>query len=372
MTVHTPGGSPWPARCAYAAAGLFSAASGVTNLLYGIAKGTDFGTSVVWGTVSAAVSIIFALSWPAILICADRKQWSRATMAVIALLLTGTYSVTAALGSAMSGRTSAAIEEQDAKDRKAKVQAKWDAAKAELDQLNAAKPAAELQSLIDNAKAELSKLPATRSIAELEALTKRGCPARVGLNVQAKALCPKYDIELGRAWDKSRLTSRIAELTTEIGQAEQRRAQQREKAQGVMSAAEGELAAHGSPRPANTDALALATFLQALGLSIDADRVNKLLVLLAVLVIECGGGLALAVGMAFGNGSPEHTKGTQGTHQETHGTISVPSGVTLPQQLPQGVSECTPAFLGDRRGRPNPVASGTQGTPDGGTANTRC
>jgi len=130
MTVHTPGGSPWPARCAYAAAGLFSAASGITNLLYGIAKGTDFGTSLVWGAVSVAVSIVFALSWPAALISADRKRWSRAGMAFVALLLTGTYSVSAALGSAMGGRASAAIEEQDAKDRKARAQAKWDAANA--------------------------------------------------------------------------------------------------------------------------------------------------------------------------------------------------------------------------------------------------
>ena len=33
----------------------------------------------------------------------------------------------------------------------------------------------------------------------------------------------------------------------------------------------------------------LATYLQGLGIGINADRVNKLLVLLAVLVIECGG-----------------------------------------------------------------------------------
>src|SRR5262249_8383859 len=66
-----------------------------------------------------------------------------------------------------------------------------------------------------------------------------------------------------------------------------------------MSAAEGELAAHGSPKPANSDAVALATYLQALGLSIDADRVNKLLVLLAVLCVEAGGGFSFAVGMAL-------------------------------------------------------------------------
>jgi hypothetical protein len=39
MMVHTPGGSSWPARCAYAAAALFTAASGITNLVYGLAKG---------------------------------------------------------------------------------------------------------------------------------------------------------------------------------------------------------------------------------------------------------------------------------------------------------------------------------------------
>src|SRR6476620_4627004 len=59
------------------------------------------------------------------------------------------------------------------------------------------------------------------------------------------------------------------------------------------------LAKTGSAKVANADAVALATYLQAIGLSIDADRVNKLLALLAVLVIECGGGLALAVGMAL-------------------------------------------------------------------------
>jgi hypothetical protein len=147
-------------RCAYAAASLFSVASGITNLLYGIAKGTDFGTSLVWGAVSIAVSIDFALSWPAVLIPADRKRWSRAMMAFVALLLTGTYSVSAALGSAMGGRASAAIEEKDTKARKSKAQAKWDAVNAELGQLNTAKPDADLQSLIDGAKADLTKLPA--------------------------------------------------------------------------------------------------------------------------------------------------------------------------------------------------------------------
>jgi hypothetical protein len=323
MTVHTPGGSPWPARCAYAAAGLFSAASGITNLLYGITKGTDFGTSLVWGAVSAAVSIVFALSWPAVLMSADRKQWSRAAMAFIALLLTGTYSVSAALGSAMGGRTSAAIEAKDADDRKAKAQTKWSEAKAELSQLNAVKPDAELQALIDAAKAELGKLLATRTIAELEALMRRGCPARTALNGQAKASCPRYEAELARAWEKRRLTSRITELLNDAGRAEQRQAERKEKPKAEMDNAAADLAHVGPAKVANSDAAALAMYLQGLGLTIDADRVNKLLVLLAVLVIKCGGGLALAVGMALSEGGLSGALREQGTANGAQ-TVSTP------------------------------------------------
>jgi hypothetical protein len=49
--------------------------------------------------------------------------------------------------------------------------------------------------------------------------------------------------------------------------------------------------AHTPTKLANSDAVALSVYLQV--------RVNKLLALLAVLCIECGGGLALAVGMAL-------------------------------------------------------------------------
>jgi uncharacterized membrane protein len=339
MKLITSGGPRWPARFAYAAAGLFSAASGITNLLSGIAKGTDFGTSLVWGTVSVGVSIVFALSWPALIRSIDHRQWTRATTVGMALLVTGAYSVSAALGSAMGGRTSAAIEAKDNSDKRAKVQAAYDNAKAELDALTTAKPASELQTLLDNAKGDLSKLPATRTVAEIEALmrntSQRGCHGEAALNGQVKAGCPKYSVELARAWERKNLTSRITELTSDIGRADQRRADQREKAQATMDRAATELAHTGPAKVANSDAVTIAAYLQGLGLDIDADRVNKLLVLLAVLVIECGGGLALAVGMALGQGQTERAEGTQGTQQVTQGTLGVPSSVPLPQQLPQ-------------------------------------
>jgi hypothetical protein len=295
-------GPTWPARLSYIAAGLFTLASAGTNLIYGWSKGTDTATSLVWAAVSLAVSAVFALSWPALIVSLDRRQYARAVLMLIALVVTGGYSISAALGSAMGGRANAAIEAKDTEDRKAKAQAKWDAAKAELDALAAAKPGAELQTLIDTAKADLAKLPATRSIAELEALMRRGCPARTALNGQVKTACPKFNTELARAWERKNLAGRITELTNDIARADQRRSDQREKAQATMDKAAAELARSGPTRVANSDAVALAAYLNILGLTIDADRVNKLLALLAVLCVECGGGLALAVGMALSEG----------------------------------------------------------------------
>ena len=61
----TPAGAVWPARLAYCAPAIFTLASAGTNLYYGISKGADAASSAMWGAVSVAVSIVFALSWPA-------------------------------------------------------------------------------------------------------------------------------------------------------------------------------------------------------------------------------------------------------------------------------------------------------------------
>ena len=102
--------------------------------------------------------------------------------------------------------------------------------------------------------------------------------------------------------------SKPAVLTAELGRAK-RRAELDQK----IERATIDLARTGPSKVANADAVALATYLQALGLSVDADRVNKLLILIAVLVIDCGSGLSLAVAMALGEGGrpmPERNRGT--------------------------------------------------------------
>jgi hypothetical protein len=223
----------------------------------------------------------------------------------------------------MGGRASAFIEAKDVEDRKAKAQATWDAAKAELDALITAKPAADLQTLIDNAKADLAKLPASRPIAEIEALIRGAAmyPNRGGgctaVNGSLRMSCPKLEAEKARAALRERLTANITAWTAKIARADRRRAEQRDKAKAAMDKAAAELATTGPAKVANSDAVALASYLQGLGLGIDADRANKLLVLLAVLVIECGGGLALAVGMSLsGAGGHAADTGMSGRTQD--------------------------------------------------------
>jgi hypothetical protein len=238
-------------------------ASAGTNLSYGISKGGDAASSAVWGAVSVAVSIVFALSWPALIRAIARREWTLVPMAAAALVLTGAYSVTAALGSASGGRAKASATEQLIADQRTRVQTSYATAQAELVTLKSSRPVAELEAL-------LASLPRGRGDCTLRGVTG-------GL-----------------------VCSRNAALTAELG-----RAKRRAELERRMDAAQAELAQVAVPKQANSDAAALAAYAAALGFSVQTDEVNRLLVLLAVLVVECGGGLALAVGMSLSERSEQ-------------------------------------------------------------------
>jgi hypothetical protein len=202
----------------------------------------------VWSGVAGAVAVVFALSWPALIRSVDAKRWSAAVISLVALLLAGAYSVTAALGSASGGRANAAATETATTDARTKAQAAYDAAKAELDVLTAAKPASDLQALIDAAKAELAKLPGARPAAEVNALIRgaamnpRGSHGCTAINGSLGMSCPKLEAERARAEQRERLTGKIAAWTAEIGQADQRRTAERARLVTAMDKASGELA----------------------------------------------------------------------------------------------------------------------------------
>jgi hypothetical protein len=172
-------------------------------------RGSDLPSSLVWAGVSAGVAVVFALSWPSVIKSFEARRYSATTIAVVAMLLSGAYSLTAALGSAAGGRAFAAATETVITDARAKAQATYDAAKAEVDALNSAKPATEIQTQIEATREELAKLPASRSVAELEALMRRACSSGTALKGHVKTSCPKYDLELARAWERSRLRAKV-------------------------------------------------------------------------------------------------------------------------------------------------------------------
>ena len=256
MSTPTAAASPWPARAAYFSAAIFTGASGFINVTYGWQKGSDLAGSLTWAAVAAAVAIVFALSWPALIRSLEARRWSAALVALVTLALAGSYSVTAALGSAAGGRANASTTETATTDARRKAQDAYDAAKAELAILKPARP-----------------------LAELEAIVARN-PEAGGrcafVNGSMRTVCPPHPLapELARA-------KRRAELEAKI---------EREAAKMANTV---------PAKQANSDARTLARYLQALGVNTTPEHLNDLLILLAVLMIEAGGGLSLALGMAL-------------------------------------------------------------------------
>ena len=93
---------------------------------------------------------MFALSWPAVIGNIERRNWSRAFIAFLALLLTGSYSVTAALGSAAGGRANATNQEQAKTADRSRAQAAYDDTKTELSKLAPSRPASEVEARRDS------------------------------------------------------------------------------------------------------------------------------------------------------------------------------------------------------------------------------
>ena len=244
-----------PALLAYISAGIFASASGALNVVYGWNKGTDLPSSLTWAAVAAAVAIIFSLSWPALIRSLEACRWFAAVMTLAALLLSGAYSVTAALGSAAGGRADAATMETATTAARKRAQAAYEAAHAEL-----------------------AKIAATRPIGELEALlavAKPQCRIVVANGYRDTVCAPP------------------ANLTAELA-----RAKRRAELEVASAQAADQLAATRPAKQANSDAVAMSRYLAALGADIGPDRLNDLLVLLTVLLVECGAGLSLCIAQA--------------------------------------------------------------------------
>jgi hypothetical protein len=245
-----------PALFACLSAGIFATASGVLNVTYGWNKGTDMASSTTWAAVAAAVAIIFSLSWPALIRSLEARRWSAAAMTLAALLLSGAYSVTAALGSAAGGRADTAMLETATADARKRAQAAYDSSQSELAKISAARPVGEVEALLAAAK-------------------------------------PQCRVVVAHGF-RDTVCSPPANLSAELA-----RAKRRAELEATSATAAGQLAITGPAKQANSDAKAVSSYLSAIGLDVDADRVSRLLVLLSVLIVECGAGLSLTVGLSL-------------------------------------------------------------------------
>src|SRR5262245_6222834 len=159
MSIPTTTASPWPSRAAYLSAAVFIGASSATNVLYGWQKGTDLPTSLVWAAVAGAASITFALSWPALIRAASNWSLFGTVVALIAMLLSGVYSISAALGSAGAGRMDAAMQETATTGTRQRAHAAYDAARTELAGLKFARPVAELEAMREDWRSKTRNFP---------------------------------------------------------------------------------------------------------------------------------------------------------------------------------------------------------------------
>lgn len=94
------------------------------------------------------------------------------------------------------------------------------------------------------------------------------------------------------------------ELATQASRKGKQALQRRTELVGTMDRLRLEIAAYGSPRASNSDSRALATYLSLAGLEVSPSDLNKWLALLAVLLVEFGGGLSFALASCLTRTTP--------------------------------------------------------------------
>jgi hypothetical protein len=120
-------------------------------------------------------------------------------------------------------------------------------------------------------------------------------------------------------------------LTPELGRAKRRAELEAAFAKTTdQMAANDQLATTRPAKVANADAKALAFYLQAIGWEVDADRINRLLVILAVLLVECGAGLSLTVGLALSGAAVGRTEASAAAPADHPGQSVQPPVQALP------------------------------------------
>ncbi|MGE0056005.1 MAG: helix-turn-helix transcriptional regulator [Hyphomicrobium sp.] len=233
------------------------AASASTNALYGWAKSDFLPQQLTWAAVSVAASVILAIAPSAFLQAIRARALAGAIMASLAFCLCGSYSLTAAIGASAGYRMTAQSEQDTQSGKRQRLERSYAAANSELAKLASARPVGELS-------ARISALKMTPGA--------NGCTKEPDGPISRKVCKEVADLEIEHA-----------------------RAQRRGKLEVQAADASAELSHLGSSKVANTDATALSGYLAVAGVPLSVDALNRWLALLAVALVEFGGGIAFAL-----------------------------------------------------------------------------
>ena len=297
MTTPSTSASNFQAKLAFSCAALFSLASISTNAVYGWSKGSSFPSSVIWSLLAIAVGATLLLSTAALFRAIASRTYVQAGFIALGLLLCGTYSVVAAVGSATGQRLSAALSEDNTATRRADSQKTIDEATAHLATLTTTRPSGSVQAEIDGI---------------LINPVLDGCKEING--PRTRETCP-----------------RVSELRTELATA-QATEKDRAKTQATLDEAHTELVSLPPPKVVNSDAVAVVQLLQAFGYNPTVAEINTALAILSVLVMELGGSVSLAVGLALGGDGKGSDKSSESPQSRNIAQDFRPSAPLLIEQ----------------------------------------
>lgn len=232
-------------------------ASAATNAVYGWFKTDLLPYQIIWASVSVAASAILALGPTALLKALRQRMVAGSVIAGLAIALCGSYSFNAAIGASAGQRMNAAAVQSDDTGTRARLETAYQTAK---DELGGLPPSMATVAELDAKIAALKLTPGANGCAKIDGpISKKVCPDVATLEV-----------------DKVR-------------------AARREELQTAMTLASRELKKLGPAKVANTDATAISGYLALAGIIVSTEAINRWFALLAVALVEFGGGLAFAL-----------------------------------------------------------------------------
>jgi hypothetical protein len=228
-----------------------------TNVVYAIGRSPDPHQQLIWGALAIAAALMMSVLPSALVKSVKARSASASMLCLLGIAIFGAYSLASALGASTNVRLQAGSNASDAAAQRAELTKRRDKAEADLKMLAPSKPSTELD-------AEIAKLIASRK--DLNPSGNGDCVGWLP-GIKSREVCVEVSelrVELARAKKHEALEIEIRETSGALGK--------------ISSASTA----------ANVDAMALQGYLTLVGLRLDIDDVNRLLVALTVAAIELG------------------------------------------------------------------------------------